>query len=75
MMGRMSDLDIEKQEELKQEELEQQDLDEQQQAIAELNPKETIAMLKKSGLKLVFNDKDLEKMVKIMEKSKNDTKI
>jgi hypothetical protein len=74
-MGRMSDLDIEKQEELKQEELEQQDLDEQQQAIAELNPKETIAMLKKSGLKLVFNDKDLEKMVKIMEKSKNDTKI
>jgi hypothetical protein len=70
MMGRMSDLDIEKQEELKQEELEQQDLDEQQQAIAELNPKETIAMLKKSGLKLVFNDKDLEKMVKIMEKNK-----
>ena len=77
-MGKMSDQHIEKQEELSQEELEQQDLDEQQQIKAEIasyadtfNVVETAELIKKAGFKLVFNDKDLEEMVKIQEKNKN----
>ena len=60
-MGKMSDKDIEKQES-PQDSHDEHDLD-------------VFTLLKKSGLKLVFNDKDLEKMVKIMEKSKDDTSI
>ena len=77
-MGKMSDQHIEKQEELNQKELEQQDLDEQQQIKAEIasyadtfNVVETAELIKKAGFKLVFNDKDLEEMVKIQEKNKN----
>ena len=76
-MGKMSDQHIEKQEKLNQEELEQQDLDEQQQIKAEIasyadtfNVVETAELIKKAGFKLVFNDKDLEEMVKIKEKDK-----
>ena len=63
-MGRMSDKDIDEQEKLTEEELFAQDIDNQ------VNPENTIDLLRKSGLKLVFNDKDLEKMVKIQEKDK-----
>ena len=76
-MGKMSDQHIEKQEELNQKELEQQDLDEQQQIKAEIashadtfNVVETAELIKKAGFKLVFNDKDLEEMVKVHERPK-----